>query len=122
MTAMTQETKAKRPFLLSFVAFMILMASLPPLNSHAIKRHGLDAWKAWRFISNYEPDDDNDDDKLWRGRSEDGRDFYILRLPRVSGRTIWAIVIVGGGGAYMVTAFLCSSKNTVRKIKRMCKD
>jgi len=120
MTTITLTRKKRFPFSIVLLVAIILLASLPPLNKHAVGKHGIDAAKAWAWVATHGPDDDDDD--FWHGHSDDGRDFYIVKLPKASSKTMWAIVIVGGGGAFLVTAFLCSSRNTVRKIKHICEE
>ena len=101
-------------FLLALVA--ILLVALPPLNRHAVSKHGINAAKAWSRVARVTPTPDNSN--YWHGVDPDtGRDIHVVTIE--PGR-MWAIVIVGGGGMFLVTAFLCSSRNTVRKIKRRC--
>jgi hypothetical protein len=108
-----------------FVALIggLLLVSLPPINDHAIARHGEDAFKSHAVLSNYNPDPRRDDDVYFEGTDEAGRTYHVLRLPKLPGRAVmWAVVITCGtiGGQCVVTAFLCGSKKYVERIKDDC--
>ena len=111
----TTATRRTSPIVLLVLAAILLIA-LPPLNHHAVARHGINAAKAWSRVARVTPTPDGSN--YWHGVDPDtGRDIHIVTIER---NRMWAIVILGGGGTFLVTAFLCSSKNTVRKIKRRC--
>lgn len=113
---MTTTAARKTPPVMLILAAILLIA-LPPLNRHAVSKHGISAAKAWSRVAQVTPTPDSSN--YWRGvDQETGRDIHIVTIE--PGR-MWAIVIVGGGGAFLVTAFLCSSRNTIRKIKRRCR-
>ena len=104
----------------ALVVFLLgrLLVSLPPLNNHAVERHGRTGSSAWSYMSSFEPNDD--DDKYFEGKQEDGRTVRILRLKKLQGKPVtWAIVITGGG--FLVTAFLTQSRRQVEKMKEKCK-
>lgn len=102
------------------IAAMIALVAVPAMNHHA-QGHGLDAWRAWAFMRNVTPEPD-DDESFWTGHnSENSRDYLVAKWPRSPyGHTMWVVVIVGGGGAFLVTCFLCRSRNYVDKIKSEC--
>ena len=97
------------------------LISLPPLNTHAIEKHGTIGDSAWSRMASFNPNDDDDDDVYWEGEQQDGRTVRILRLDKLPGkRTTWAVVIACGG-LFCVTAFLTQSRRQVEKMKDKCK-
>ena len=97
------------------------LISLPPLNTHAVEKHGIIGTSAWSRMASFNPDDDDDDDAYWEGTQEDGRTVRVLRLDKLPGkRTTWAIVITCGG-LFCVTAFLTQSRSQVQKLKDKCR-
>lgn len=128
MAAMTAPTPTRRRSgALWLLAAAMLLVALPPLCQHAIERHGRSAVAAYRYVSQYPGDDDDcppddDDCRYWRGVQDDGRTVHVLRLPHIPGTPVtWAIVIVGGG-AFCVTAFLSQSRTQVQKRKERCQQ
>ena len=123
MAAMTAPTPTRRRSgALWLLAAAMLLVALPPLCQHAIERHGRSAYSARRWVEMWEPDDDDDDDAYFQGIQEDGRTVHVLRLPHIPGTPVtWAIVIVGGG-AFCVTAFLSQSRTQVQKRKERCQQ
>jgi len=97
------------------------LISLPPLNTHAVEKHGTIGVSAWSRMASFDPGDDDDDEKYWEGPQEDGRTVRILRLDKLPGkRTTWAVVIICGG-LFCVTAFLTQSRSQVQKMKDKCR-
>lgn len=123
MAAMTAPTPTRRRSgALWLLAAAVLLVALPPLCRHAVERHGRTAYSARRWVEMWEPEPDDDDDAYFEGVQADGRTVHILRLPRIPGTPLtWAIVIVGGG-AFCVTAFLSQSRTQVQKRKERCQQ
>jgi glycine/D-amino acid oxidase-like deaminating enzyme len=122
MTATTiPQTRSRRiPWLLLVViAAGVLLISLPPLNGHAVERHGRTAKSAYCWLLSCDPDDPDDSKRYWRGVQEDGRTVHIYRLPKLAGKpTTWAVVIVGG--SWLVTSFLTQHRRAVDALKERC--
>ena len=105
---------------MAFFLLWRMFISLPPLNKHAIERHGLTGSSAWSYMSSFDPDHNDDDDEYFEGTQEDGRKVRILRLRKIAGKPItWAVVITVSG--FCVTAFLTQSRRQVQKMKDRCK-
>jgi hypothetical protein len=102
------------------VAGLIALIAVPALNQHALDRHGMHAVRALDGLRKHTPE--ADDDRYWSGTDANGRDYHIVKLPQVpDGIPTWGVVIVGGGGAFLVTAFLCQSRNSVERMKDKCR-
>lgn len=111
-------TRRRFPWLL-LAAVGLLLIALPPLNGHAVGRHGRTAKSAYCWLLSCDPEDPDDAARYWRGEQDDGRTVHIYRLPKLSGKpTTWAIVVVGSG--YLATAFLTQSRRQVRKKQAEC--
>lgn len=100
---------------------LVALIAVPQVCQHAIDRHGGDAFSAVRYVQEYTPTPDGE--RYWVGTDDIGRQHHVLKLPKLPGKeTVWAVVVIGGGGAFMVTAFLCGSKRSVDRIKDRCDD
>jgi len=103
------------------VAAVVALIAVPALNRHALERHGWHAVSAARQFRRHTPEP-QDEDRYWSGTDANGRDIHVLRLPQVAGKPVtWAILILGGGGTFVVTAFLVQSRRSVERIKGKCR-
>jgi hypothetical protein len=73
-----------------------MAGGLPPLNDHAVDKHGEDAVKAWAQINGL------DNIRKCRYRCKDGRDRYVCPMPGEFYR--WAIAVVEGED--LITSFI----------------
>jgi len=106
------------------VAAVVALIAVPALNRHALERHGWHAVSAARQLRKHtpEPGDQDGEDRYWNGTDAQGREIHVLRLPQVAGKPVtWAILILGGGGTFVVTAFLVQSRRSVERIKGKCR-
>jgi len=103
------------------VAAVVALIAVPALNRHALERHGWHAVSAAQQLRRHTPEP-QDEDRYWTGTDANGRDIHVLRLPQVAGKPVtWAILILGGGGTFVVTAFLVQSRRSVERIKGKCR-
>jgi hypothetical protein len=102
------------------VVALIALVAVPAINQHALDRHGMHAVRAVDGLRRHTPEPE--DDGYWTGTDADGREYHIVKLPQLpGGLPTWGVVILGGGGAFLVTAFLCQSEGSVERIKGKCR-
>lgn len=130
MTALTQAQADPHQHPVGYalvLALVVLLGlvgvTLPPLNRHAQQAHGGTARLAYDTVRNANPTPGPDRDRgYYRGTDADGQTYHIARLPyRHGSGPVWAVVIVGGGGAFLITAFITGSRRYVDRLKRKCK-
>jgi hypothetical protein len=123
MTAQTTGGRSSLGFLVVIILGLLLIA-VPVLSKHAIDGHGRAAISSYNRVSNYDPDEDPESGKrLFDEICPDGRRYIMLRLPKLSSKSIaWAVYIGGGKGGteYNVTAYITRNRNWVQSKKDWC--
>jgi len=116
-----RSNRRRLKMLLLLAVLGICWVLLPDINGHAQDRHGSHAVSAYKYVSDYDPNNnDGEDDERWFMFTQgDGRTIHTLRLPELAGKpTTWATVITGGGvlgGTFLVTCFLTQDRKRVKR-------
>lgn len=129
MTATTMTKRTRFPMLLVVLAaiFGLAYVSVPPLNQHAVERHGEMATFCRDAIVACDPDDDDSD--YFEGVTPDGTIYRILKTVKENGKTVWVLFITVAIGVTAagklrertVTTYTVRSEGRVQALKERCR-